>query len=247
MKRLPWYLFLTASLILFSFIIYYIQIIIFHKEDDTFFYMLQDIAFVPVQVLIVTLFLNQLLTIREKRALLKKMNMLIGTFYIEIGTGLIQHCSSFSEDVAFIREKVLVTTKWTGKEFSLAVGTIKNADLEINSRKGDMKELKVFLEKKRTFLLSLLANPNLLEHDAFTDLLWAVFHLAEELSARQSFDGLPKPDLDHLSVDIRRAYSQLLVEWLYYMKHLKEDYPYLFSLAVRMNPMDVNANPVISA
>jgi len=31
-------------------------------------------------------------------------------------------------------------------------------------------------------LLGLLGNPNLLEHDSFTDLLWAVFHLMEELS-----------------------------------------------------------------
>ena len=93
--------------------------------------------------------------------------------------------------------------------------------------------------------MSLLANPNLLEHDTFTDLLWAVFHLVEELAARQEFTNLPKSDFDHLSGDIKRAYSQLLIEWLAYMKHLKDDYPYLFSLAVRMNPMDVNADPVV--
>jgi len=84
-----------------------------------------------------------------------------------------------------------------------------------------------------------------MEHDVFTDLLWAVFHLVEELSVRESFEGLPKTDYDHLSGDIRRAFSQVLVEWLSYMKHLRNDYPYLFSLAVRMNPMDLNANPVV--
>jgi hypothetical protein len=29
------------------------------------------------------------------------------------------------------------------------------------------------------------------------------------------------------------------------MKHLKEDYPYLFSLAVRTNPFNPDASPVI--
>ncbi len=45
----------------------------------------------------------------------------------------------------------------------------------------------------------------------------------------------------HLSGDIRRAYSILITEWLAYMKHLKSDYPYLFSLAVRTNPFDQTA------
>ncbi len=245
MKQIRWYLFLTAALVGISAAFYLIQIAIFHKTEDTFFYMLQDIAFVPVQVLLVTLFLNQLLTMREKRVLLKKLNMLIGTFYIEVGTDLMKQLYQFGSDLSAVRQGMLVSGKWTDRDFITAQTAVKDAHYGIDSRTGDLSELKSFLAEKRTFLLSLLANPNLLEHDAFTDLLWAVFHLVEELAARQEFANLPKSDFDHLSGDIKRAYSQLLVEWLSYMKHLKKDYPYLFSLAVRMNPMDVNANPVV--
>ena len=245
MKHIRWYLFLAVALVGISAIFYLIQVAIFHRTEDTFFYMLQDIAFVPDQVLLVTLFLNQLLTMREKRALLKKMNMLIGTFYIEVGSDLMKQLYSFGSDLSSLREEMLVTGKWTEKDFMNARTAVKNAHYGIDSRIGNLSQLKIFLSEKRPFLLSLLANPNLLEHDAFTDLLWAVFHLVEELAARQEFTNLPKSDFDHLSGDIKRAYSQLLVEWLAYMKHLKDDYPYLFSLAVRMNPMDVNADPVV--
>lgn len=55
MKQVRWYLFLTAALVGISAGFYLIQIAMFHKTGDTFFYMLQDIAFVPVQVLLVTL------------------------------------------------------------------------------------------------------------------------------------------------------------------------------------------------
>lgn len=245
MKHIRWYLFLTAALISISAVFYAIQVSIFHKTEDTFFYMLQDIAFVPVQVLLVTLFLNQLLTMREKRALLKKMNMLIGTFYIEVGTDLMKQLYRFGTDLSPVRERMLVTGKWTAGDFANARAAVKDAHYGVDSRTGNLADLKTFLSAKRTFLLSLLANPNLLEHDAFTDLLWAVFHLVEELAVREDFSSLPKTDYDHLSGDIRRAYSQLLVEWLAYMSHLKEDYPYLFSLAVRMNPMDEHASPVV--
>jgi hypothetical protein len=245
MKNLRWYLFLVLSLTAISFVFYLIQIAIFHRIGDTFFYMLQDIAFVPVQVLLVTLLLNQLLSMREKRMLLKKVNMLIGSFYIEVGTGLIKHLSQFSNDLSVIRDKMLVSTKWTEKDFLDAALLIKDSETGIDSKRGDLNELKFFLESKRYFLLSLLANPNLLEHDAFTNLLWAVFHLMEELSARNRMEELPRTDYDHLSGDIRRAYTRLLAEWLAYMNHLKEDYPYLFSLAARMNPLDAHASPIV--
>ena len=52
-------------------------------------------------------------------------------------------------------------------------------------------------------MLSLLENPNLLEHDSFTDLLLAIFHLSEELAARDTLVGLPQSDYEHLAGDIK--------------------------------------------
>jgi hypothetical protein len=245
MKLTRWYLTLTIVLIALSAAFYLVQIGIFHREEDTVFYMLQDIAFLPVQVLLVTLFLNQLLTMRERRAKFKKLNMLIGTFYIEVGTELIRRLSGFSADISPVQERLRVMTGWREKDFAAAQAAVRSTDLGIDSEKADLAGLKVFLTSRRNFLLSLLANPNLMEHDVFTDLLWAVFHLVEELSVRESLEGLPKTDYDHLSGDIKRVFSQVLVEWLSYMKHLRDDYPYLFSLAVRTNPMDAAADPIV--
>ncbi|MGC9554225.1 MAG: hypothetical protein ACP5EK_02835 [Thermoplasmatota archaeon] len=67
-------------------------------------------------------------------------------------------------------------------------------------------------------------------------MLRAVFHLTEELAHRKDFSGLPDTDLGHLATDIRRAYVLMVHEWLDYMQHLKDNYPYLFSLALRTNP-----------
>ena len=245
MKNIRWYIFLTGSLTAFSLIAYLIQIAIFHRTEDTFFYMIQDIAFVPIQVLLVTFIISRLLTEREKQAKMKKLNMLIGAFYSEVGAALIKDCSGFSTDLSELSTHLLVSGSWTDKDFGKASILVQKTDPNLDSRKNDLKDLRAFLENKRGFLLSLLANPNLLEHDSFTDLLWAVFHLSEELSARQSLEGLPRKDYDHLTGDMKRAYAKLLSVWLFYMKHLKHDYPYLFSLSVRMNPMDVNASPIV--
>ena len=100
--------------------------------------------------------------------------------------------------------------------------------------------------EKRGFLLGLLGNQNLLEHDGFTEMLWAVFHLTEEFANRSSLDNLHANDKLHLEGDIKRAYTTLTGEWLDYMMYLKSSYPYLFSLAMRTNPYNERAVVYVS-
>lgn len=138
-----------------------------------------------------------------------------------------------------------MTMGWTEKRFEAALKRSVQLECEIDPNKGDLAGLRSFLKDKKTFLLALLANPNMLEHDEFTDCLWAVFHLGEELEHRKSLGDLPEADLEHLSGDIERAYDQLIKEWIAYMEHLKERYPSLYSLNVRINPFNPASVPEI--
>ncbi len=117
---------------------------------------------------------------------------------------------------------------------------LTNHDWRLDASRGDLRGLKDFFASRREFLVGQLRNPNLLEHDAFTDMLWAVFHLAEELDHRENPATLPESDLQHLSGDMKRAFEALTVQWLAYMAHLQGQYPYLFSLAARTNPFDAH-------
>ena len=109
----------------------------------------------------------------------------------------------------------------------------------------DLEGLKNHLVQEKRFLLSLLGNQALLEHEAFAELLWAVTHLGEELEARRGLVDIPSSDAAHLANDARRAYTQLCAQWLDYVRHLQSDYPFLFSLAVRTNPFDPKAEAVV--
>jgi hypothetical protein len=106
--------------------------------------------------------------------------------------------------------------------------------------------MKKYLSQKRTYLLTMLENPNLLEHDRFTDLLWATTHLSEELEARESLKDLPEADLRHLTTDIERMYDHLASEWLDYVQHLKTNYPFLFSLVLRTHPFQERPSAVVA-
>jgi hypothetical protein len=171
--------------------------------------------------------------------------MVIGAFFSEVGTKLLTYLSDFDPKLDDIRKHLIVTNDWSEKEFKSVSKVMKNYDYDIEIQKIDLEELRSFLISKRSFLVRMLENPVLLEHESFTELLRATFHLTEELAARKNVRELPEADIKHLSGDIRRAYILFVASWLDYMSHLKDNYPYLFSLAIRTNPFDEEASPII--
>ena len=243
--KMPWQVWFGLGLVITSTIIFAVQIAVFQNSHETMFLFLQDLAFIPIEVLLITLLLHRLLSIREKRILLRKMNMLIGLFFSEVGIKLARNFFEFDRDADILKKILCVEADWDQNDFRLAGENLKKHIFHIDARNGDLAELKLFLSSKRNLLSGLLANPNLLEHDTFTQLMQAVFHLTEELEYRPDLTGLPAADYAHLGVDIVRVYRLLGQEWLDYMKYLKKDYPYLFSLSVRSNPFNDNASIVI--
>ena len=245
MKLLRWQILLGMALILLSIFIYLIHYAIFRDPHHIYIYLLGDIAFVPIEVLLVTIIIHQLLSEREKKSRLEKLNMVIGSFFSEVGTVLLTYFSDYDPKLDTIRKHLVVTNDWSEREFADVSKYLKVYDYSVDVRKVDLAGLRSFLIVKREFLLRLLENPTLLEHEVFTDLLRAVFHLTEELERRGDVSRLPDTDYAHLAGDIKRAYTLLVQEWLDYVKYLKSNYPYLFSLAMRTNPFDQTASPFV--
>jgi len=245
MKRFGWQIFLGLLLVILSMIFYSLHFAIFRDAHHIFLYMIGDVAFVFIEVLLVTLIIHRLLSEREKRSRLEKLTMVIGAFFSEVGTRLLAFFSDFDPKLYNIRRELIVTNNWSEQEFSNVSKRLKNYDYGIEIQKVNFEDLRSFLVERSDFLLRLLENPNLLEHESFTDLLRAVFHLTEELVAREDLRKLPTSDYEHLAVDIKRAYILLVHQWLDYMKYLKDNYPHLFSLAMRTNPFDQDASPTV--
>lgn len=240
-KIFNWQVILGIILILLSAFVYYLHYLIFRDARHIFLYLIGDIAFVFLEVFLVTLVVHNLLAQREKQVLFKKMNMVIGAFFSEVGRELIKFCIVFDAQSDMLGKRLIVRSEWTDAQFKDLQKEISGFAFNVDCQKGDLEGLKCFLVKKRGFLLGLLENQNLLEHESFTDLLWAVFHLTEELEGRNELKNLPPKDYEHISGDLKRAYRRLINQWLFYMRHLKGDYPYLFSLAMRTNPFDHQA------
>lgn len=245
MKRFSWRVRLGAGLVAVTVVIVIVNLIVFGSPEETGFWMLHSISMLPIEVLLTVLVLNALLERRARQELLNKLNMVIGAFFSEVGSELLRRIADFDTDVT-CREEFLIKGNWDARRFEQARLAIGAYDFAVDATHGDLVDLRAFLVSKRPFLLGLLENQSLMEHESFTDALWAVFHLAEELEFRPDMSNLPRSDLAHLAVDMRRAYAALAVEWLRHVEHLKAMYPYLYSLALRTNPLDPSASVVVT-
>jgi len=244
-RRFNWQVALGILLVALSALVYVIHYLIFRDAHHIFIYLIGDIAFVFIEVLMVTLIIHEVLTLREKRAIMEKLNMVIGAFFSEVGTNLLRIFSSIDPDSASLRRALALETETPTDNFAALSQRLNTHNYAVSVEPAALEELQGFLADRRDFLLRLLENPNLLEHESFTNLLWAVFHVADELSHRRDVRELPETDYEHLAGDVTRSYKLLAVEWLAYMQHLRDNYPYLFSLAMRTNPFDPTASPEV--
>ena len=237
-KAGSWLLPVSLVFVALSLITYVVHYLVFRDARSIFFYLIMDIGFLFLNALVVIVFIERLLARREKRAMLEKLNMVIGVFFSEVGLELLRRfaaCVAHGED---LRARCRIRPAWKHGDFAKAEAAAGAFPYEMTIPPAGLRELKTFLGRERGFLVGLLENPILLEHDRFSGVLWAVFHMAEELAFREGdLEDLPPADIRHLESDARRAYSRITVEWLFYAEHLKENFPFLFSLAARINPL----------
>ena len=236
---------MVSVLFSISLILYGMDYFLLGSAKELSVWFLGNLAFLPIYVIIVTLMIERVVKERDREAVMRKLNMVIGVFFSEVGNRLLKELSAFVVCCGDVKGHLLIDGTWKAQEFSVALEYLRKSDIVIESSRCEKLSLKKFLVEKRNFLVSLLENQNLLEHEEFTDLLWAVFHLVEELEARDTFENMPQSDIDHINGDIKRVYGHLSREWVIYMQHLKHDYPYLFSLAVRLNPMIDSPDPAV--
>jgi hypothetical protein len=227
-----------VTLTLFLMTIHYL---IFQDSHYLLIYLFADLAFVPVEVLCVTLIIDSMLSARERQERMEKLNMVIGIFFSRVGTPLLARFAKADPDCGSLK----ADTSWTAEKFRTLAAGLGGWHCRVDPARADLDSLRQFLMQNEDFLLRLVENPMVFEHETFTDLILALTHLNEELKARGDFSLLPPSDLAHLTGDTERVYSRLVPEWLKYMEYLQRSYPYLFSLALRKNPFDEKASVVV--
>ncbi len=235
--KFKWKVVAALVMVALSAACYYIHYLLFHDAHHIFIYLIGDIAFVFIEVLLVSIIIHQVLNEWEKKSHLKKLNMVIEIFFSEFGKHLLVYLSNFDRNLNRIQKYITCEEGCCELDFKPAFRMIKKYKPDMDMTKLNLTKLEKFLRSKRNFLTNLLQNPSLLEHESFTETLMAIFHITEELATRD-LENISDEDIRHTKVDIERAYSRLTYQWLSYMEYTKKHYPYFFLFAMRTNPFD---------
>ena len=85
---------------------------IFQDTHHLFIFFVGDLAFIPIEVLVITLIIDQMLESREKQQRMEKMNMVIGTFFSRIGTPLLEQLVQADTDIDHLKEHLIIGNDW---------------------------------------------------------------------------------------------------------------------------------------
>lgn len=247
LKFSRWEIRLIVSLLAASLLIYVIHYLVFHDLHHILIFGVHELAFLPLEVLFVTLIIERVISGYEKRERQSKLKILLGASFSEFGIGMLKMLSGsmkpeFRRQFSSASIQQLVSA--SKSEVERYISSIRFPEKLVFDAEM-IAALKDFLSTRREFMVRLLENPAVLEDESFTSLLFAAFHLSDELSYRDNIGELPESDIEHLSGDITRAFRLLAVEWLKYMVYLSHKYPYLYSLYLRTNPFEETSDAIV--
>ena len=235
-KKYKWEIKLSIVLIALSFLLYLVQFLTFGHIDKIYENILGQLAFLPIYVLLVTIVIEQLLERKEKDNKRLKMNVVVGVFFSEIGREMLVKLLSYDRNSIEIINSCSFIEESFNKSLKDVLKSLNRYKPQIKADADILKDLKIFMMVNKDFLMRAVQNPNLYEHESFTELILAVFHIYEELSKREALNNLPNKEYEHLSNDLDSAFIKIVYEWLYYMRNLKKEYPYLFAIELRDSP-----------
>ena len=246
-KRLSWKAKFSILMVILIIIIYGSNYLVFGDAEHIISYIWTHLGFIPVDILIVAFLLDEIIDRKEKEAMIEKLDMLTSTFFSELGNDLIKQLSSVNEYKASTANLKSIKN-WDEADFDNALKELNNKDIEFKAdvspdkREEFLNDLKTLLSGKREFIINLINNPNLIEKEEFASLINAILHLDEELEHRSDLALVNDADFNHLNGDMNRVYNKLIKGWIYYLKYLYKNHPYMIALIIRINPFDEDAD-----
>ena len=251
-ERLSWKAKFSILMVILIIIIYGSNYLVLGDAEHIISYIWTHLGFIPVDILIVAFLLDEIIERKEKEAMLEKLDMLMSTFFSEVGNDLINQLSTVNKYKAST-ENLKSIKNWNDGDYENKLNELKNSnvdfsamDIPLENREEFLEDLRTLLAGKREFIINLINNPNLLEKEEFTGLINAILHLDEELEHRQKLDLVTNSDFAHLNGDMQRVYEKLVYEWVYYLRYLNKHYPYMIALIIRTNPFDETASVYVT-
>lgn len=215
---------------------YILHYLIFRDLHHIAIFALHDIAFLPLEVILVTLVFERVLDETHRHEHRGKVNMIESIFFNESGSDMLRYllvCDPQSHELC---QALRVTESWERSDFLQAHQFTEQYPFVIDPARTDFFALHYHLENRHKYFLKVIENPALMDHEGFTDLILAMYHLWEELDFHTDLYNLPEADKQYLCGIVSDIYRLLTREWLLNVSYTQRHHRGHFTCAARANP-----------
>lgn len=205
---------LILLLLCASALLYAIHYLIFRDLHHLAIFGLHELAFVPLEVILVTLGLDQLVEKTHREEARSKVSIIETLYFNESGGTMLRYLTSFDPDAARLRELLQVTQDWRSSDFRQAIRQLKSYPFLLDLERIDFFGLHYHLSQRHEYYRSMLENPALTQSEAFTEMIMKIYLLWEELDGRTNLYQLPEKDRSYLAELLHEIYRELTEYWL---------------------------------
>ena len=227
---------LVFILLLSSFILYVINFLIYKDLHHIGMFFTEDLAFIPIEVLVTVMIIEKALEKREEKNKQRKINLLIEVFFEEVGNELLTSIASRDKGCDKISCLLPKGNNKISDTYDEITEVLENYNCSLKLNGNDIEHIYEILCDNKEGIIRFIENPYLVEHDIFTDLLQSAIHLYSEIKFRKKNGKLSDDDINHLNLDVLRLYKYLSKEWIVYIKYIEKEYPFLYTAALEHAP-----------
>ena len=227
---------LIIGMVCLSAFFYVLHYVIFRDLHHITIFALHDIAFLPLEVILVSLVFERVLDAAHREEHRGKVSMIESIFFNESGSDMLRYlllCDPGSRELC---SAMHISESWDSSDFEQAHRFVDGYAFAVAPDRTDFFALHYHLGNRHKYFLKVIENPVLMDHESFTDLILAIYHLWEELEFRTDLYQLSDEDKQYLCGIISEIYHLLTREWLLNVSYTQKHHRERFSCAVRANP-----------
>lgn len=234
---------LIIALLCLSAFFYVLHYLIFRDFHHIAIFALHDIAFLPIEVILVSLVFERVLDEAHHEEQRGKANMIQSIFFNESGFDMLRYLVMCDPNSHNLCSAMQVTEEWQRPDFEKAIRFAEQYTYSLSPERIDFFALHYHLENRHKYFLKVIENPALMDHENFTDLILSMYHLWEELDYHTDLYQLSEKDKDYLCSITGEIYQLLTREWLLNVIYTKKHHQHRLAHAVRVNPFAFSPAP----
>lgn len=224
------------GLLTLSAFFYLLHYLIFRDAHHIAIFAMHDIAFLPIEIVLVSLVFDRVLDETHRDEQRGKINMIESIFFNESGSDMLRYLLQCDPQSGELCRAMAISPDWSCRDFDAARRFLKNYSFSIDADKVDFFALHYHLVNRHKYFLKVIENPALMDHESFTDLILSMYHLWEELDYRTDLYNLNAADKADLGAVTESVYRQLASEWLLNVSYTQKHHAARFSNSMRNSP-----------